>query len=178
MKQKKKGQTTLFTSTQIEEVRYSTDKAMIMDHGEILSVDRPMDVFKDNPRGFTLSIKLRASAFKDLTPHEANVKIDELRDHIIRYMSPCEMLIDEGNTLVYQLKDLTTKLSYAYGIMEAARERFPNLLDNFLIAESSLDDVILSLHNKARMRLSSSEVEDFDEEELPRKSEPGGGSSI
>lgn len=48
---KKKGQTTFFTSTLAEEVRYSTDKAMILDHGEILSVDRPMDVFKDNPRG-------------------------------------------------------------------------------------------------------------------------------
>ncbi|XP_035706018.1 ATP-binding cassette sub-family A member 3 [Folsomia candida] len=160
---KKKGQTTFFTSTFTEEVRYCTDKAMILDNGEILSVDEPSEVFQENSRGFTLSIKLRALAFKSLTPYEVGTKVDQLRDHIIRHLSPCELTVDEGNTLIYQMKDLTTKLSYAYGIMEGARERFPNLLDNFLISESSLDDVIYNLHKKARMRKSV--TEDGNEEE-------------
>lgn len=53
---KKKGQTTFFTSTFTEEVRYCTDKAMILDNGEILSVDEPSEVFQENSRGKIIQI--------------------------------------------------------------------------------------------------------------------------
>ncbi|XP_065213358.1 phospholipid-transporting ATPase ABCA3-like [Planococcus citri] len=139
------GQTLVLTSHSMEECEAICDRLTIMVSGVMKCIGSVQRLKKLYAQGFSASFKVFDSA-------AAEGKIPDLQREIQKTFAPSPITLKDSHSglLFYQISDTSLPWSVLFQKMESIKQRYPDLLEDYVLTDTSLEEVFISFAKEGK----------------------------
>ncbi|CAL8124334.1 unnamed protein product [Orchesella dallaii] len=135
------GQSILLTSHSMDECEALCSRLGIMVNGQLQCLGGVQHLKSKFAQGYTLSLKLKL-----VNPDSP--ELQNLREEISDKFKPCVLKDIHQNVLQYQLLNITLGWDEVFKTMEGLKTSFENLIEDYSLNETGLEEVFLSFARK------------------------------